>query len=163
MNDTGVVIAFWALSAITVASALMVAAVRNLVYAVLFLVLSLMGVAGLYITLSADFIAMAQILIYVGAIAVLLLFAIMLTPRAGRNNAESPFWAPGLVVAGLVAATISMVAVSTDWHQGDQGQFTSTAQLLGEALLDPFVLPFEIASVVLVVAMIGAIVLIRED
>ncbi len=163
MSDPGAVIAFWALAAVSVGSALMIAAVRNLLHAALFLVLSFVGVAGLYITLSADFVAMVQVLIYAGAIAVLMLFAIMLTPRTARNNAETVFWAPALVLAGLVAAMVSLIAVNTEWSKVAGEGFPATASLLGEALLDPFVLPFEVASVLLVVAMIGAIVLIRED
>lgn len=163
MDEPGVVIAFWALAATTVGSALLVAAVRNLVHAVLFLVLSLVGVAGLYITLSADFVAMVQILIYAGAIAVLMIFAIMLTPATARDNSETFFGLPAIVLGGLVAATISLIAVNTEWSKALDGGFATTASLLGEALLDPFVLPFEIASLVLVVAMIGAIVLVRED
>ena len=89
MDDAGTVIAFWVLAAITVGSALMVVAARNLIHAVVFLIVSFMGVAGLYITLSADFVAVTQILIYVGAISILMLFAIMLTPTADRTNAET--------------------------------------------------------------------------
>jgi NADH-quinone oxidoreductase subunit J len=163
MDEPGVVAAFWVLTVTAVGSALMVAAVRNLLHAVLFLVLSFVGVAGLYITLSADFVAMVQVLIYAGAIAVLMLFAIMLTPRAARDNADGIFWAPALVLAGLVATTISLIATRTEWAVSDRGPFSQTASVIGEALLDPFVLPFEIASVVLVAAMIGAIVIVREE
>jgi NADH-quinone oxidoreductase subunit J len=163
MDEPGVVAAFWVLTVTAVGSALMVAAVRNLLHAVLFLVLSFVGVAGLYITLSADFVAVAQVLIYAGAIAVLMLFAIMLTPRAARDNADGIFWAPALVLAGLVATTISLIATRTEWAVSDRGPFAQTASAIGEALLDPFVLPFEVASVVLVAAMIGAIVIVREE
>jgi NADH-quinone oxidoreductase subunit J len=163
MDEPGVVAAFWVLTVTAVGSALMVAAVRNLLHAVLFLVLSFVGVAGLYITLSADFVAMVQVLVYAGAIAVLMLFAIMLTPRAARDNADGIFWAPALVLAGLVATAISLIATRTEWAVSDRGPFAQTASVIGEALLDPFVLPFEIASVVLVAAMIGAIVIVREE
>ena len=163
MDEPGVVAAFWVLTVTAVGSALMVAAVRNLLHAVLFLVLSFVGVAGLYITLSADFVAMVQVLVYAGAIAVLMLFAIMLTPRAARDNGDGIFWAPALVLAGLVATTISLIATRTEWAVSDRGPFSQTASVIGEALLDPFVLPFEIASVVLVAAMIGAIVIVREE
>jgi len=163
VDDPGVVAAFWVLSATTIGGALMVAAVRNLIHAFLFLVLSFIGVAGLYLTLSADFIAVVQVLIYAGAIAVLMLFAIMLTPLAARDNSETIFLAPAAVLAGLVATTIALIAVDTSWPLSDRGPFATTAAALGEALLDPFVLPFEVASVLLVVAMIGAIMLVRED
>jgi NADH:ubiquinone oxidoreductase subunit 6 (subunit J) len=163
MDEPGVVAAFWVLAVTAVGSALMVAAVRNLLHAVLFLVLSFVGVAGLYLTLSADFVAVVQVLIYAGAIAVLVLFAIMLTPRAARDNAEGVFWVPALVLAGLVATTISLIATRTEWAVSDRGAFSQTATDIGEALLDPFVLPFEVASALLVVAMIGAILIVREE
>jgi NADH:ubiquinone oxidoreductase subunit 6 (subunit J) len=163
MDEPGVVAAFWVLTVTAVGSALMVAAVRNLLHAVLFLVLSFVGVAGLYITLSADFVAVVQVLIYAGAIAVLMLFAIMLTPRAARDNADGIFWAPALVLAGLLATAVGLIATRTEWAVSDRGPFSQTASTIGQALLDPFVLPFEVASVVLVAAMIGAIVIVREE
>lgn len=156
-------VAFWVLAVLTVGAAAGVVLVRNLIHAVLFLVLSFVGIAGLYITLSADFVAVVQVLIYVGAVSVLILFAIMLTPLAGRDNAEGVLRAPAAILSGLVAATIAFVVVDTDWPQATRGPFSETAAAIGEALLDPFVLPFEIASVLLVAAMIGAIVLVRED
>jgi len=120
-------------------------------------------VAGLYVTLSADFVAVTQILIYVGAISVLILFAILLTPRAARDNAETFLQLPGLVLAALVGVTIGAVALVTDWNEATRGPFSETAEAIGEALLDKYVLPFEIASVLLLAAMVGAIVLVRED
>jgi NADH-quinone oxidoreductase subunit J len=163
VDDPGVVAAFWVLSVVTVGGALMVVAARNLIHAVLFLVLSFVGVAGLYLTLSADFVAVAQVLIYAGAISVLMLFAIMLTPRASRDNAETVFGAPALVLAALLTVAVVYVTFETDWREATRGSFTETAQAIGDALVDPFVLPFEIAAVMLTVAMIGAILLVRED
>ena len=141
----------------------MIIVVRNLLHAVLFLILSFVGVAGLYITLSADFVAVVQVLIYAGAIAVLMIFAVMLTPLSSRDNAEGLLRLPGLVLAGLVAASVAFVAIETEWRVVTGGSFESTTTEIGEALLSPFVLPFEIASVLLVAAMIGAIVLVQED
>src|SRR5260370_12378910 len=113
MHGTAVVVAFWVLSALTLGSALMIAFVRDLIHAVLFLVLSFMGVAGLYITLSADFVAVVQVLIYVGAISVLMLFATLLTPRSDRDNGPVSFSAPVAVAAGLDAAVIRFSPLST--------------------------------------------------
>src|SRR3972149_7297725 len=123
MDEPGVVAAFWVLSATTIGGALMVAAVRNLIHAFLFLVLSFIGVAGLYLTLSADFIAVVQVLIYAGAIAVLMLFAIMLTPRSARDNSETVFLAPAAALSGLMAVTIALIAVDTGWAVSDRGPF----------------------------------------
>ena len=95
MSELGFHLAFWSLSAITIGGALMIIVSRNLIHAVVFLILSFIGVAGLFITLSADFLALVQILVYVGAIAVLMLFAILLTPRAARDNDENLAALPG--------------------------------------------------------------------
>jgi NADH-quinone oxidoreductase subunit J len=163
VDDIGVVIAFWALAALTLGSAAMIIIARNLLHAVLFLILSFVGIAGVYVTLSADFVAVAQVLIYAGAISVLMIFAVMLTPRSDRNNAGNFLQLPALMLSGMVVAGITFVVLQTDWRQASRGSFDTTAAAIGEALLKPFVLPFEIASVLLVAAMIGAIVLVRED
>ena len=163
MDDTGTVVAFYVLAAITVGSALMVVAARNLVHAVVFLVVSFVGVAGLYITLSADFVAVTQVLIYAGAIAVLMLFAIVLTPRQSRDNSEAFLRLPAALVALLMLITLGYVALDTDWSIAGRDGFEETASVIGEALLDKYVLPFEIASVLLLVAMLGAIVIVRPE
>ena len=163
MEDTGNIVAFWLLAALTLGSALAVVAVRDLIRAVVLLITSFLGVAGLYITLSADFVAVVQVLIYVGAVSVLMLFAIMLTPRASRINAETFFRIPGILLAGLVAFTISLVSLDTDWTVVERGGFEETASAIGEALLDKYVLPFEMAAVLLLVAMLGAILLVHPE
>jgi NADH:ubiquinone oxidoreductase subunit 6 (subunit J) len=141
----------------------MIILVRNLLHAVLFLILSFVGMAGLYVTLSADFVAVVQVLIYAGAIAVLMIFAVMLTPLSSRDNAGNLLRVPALLLSGLVIAGVTFVVIETDWREASREPFEGTAAAIGEALLSPFVLPFEIASVLLVAAMIGAIVLVRED
>ena len=151
------------LAGLTVGAALGVVIVRDLIRALVLLITSFLGVAGLYITLSADFVAVAQVLIYAGAISILLIFAIMLTPRAGRDNAETFLQIPGLLLAGLVAFTIGFISIQTDWSIAERGGFEETASAIGEALLSKYVLPFEMASVLLLVAMLGAIVLVRPE
>lgn len=163
IDDTGIVVAFYILAVTTVICALMVAFVRELVQATLFLALTFVGVAGIYIVLAADFVAVAQVLIYAGAISVLMTFAVMLTPSADRKNSETMFQAPAAILAGLVLAVVVFVAYDTDWHISNRPAFTATAASLGEAFLKPYVVPFEIASVLLMTAMIGAIVLTKED
>ncbi|HXH20498.1 MAG TPA: NADH-quinone oxidoreductase subunit J [Dehalococcoidia bacterium] len=162
MDDTAVVIAFWVLAILTIVSALMVALVRDLIHAVLFLILSFVGVAGLYITLSADFVAVVQVLIYAGAISVLMLFSILLTPRSARDNAPVNYSAPIASLAILLSVVLIYASVETNWAKASN-DFGSTAREIGNALLDPYVLPFEVASVLLVVAMVGAIILVRPS
>src|SRR6185436_9139090 len=98
VESAGVLIGFLLTSGLTVGAALAVLLSRNLLHAVIFLVLSFLGMAGLFLTLSADFIAMAQVLIYGGAIPVLLVFAVMLTPFASRDNGNSMFAIPGTLI-----------------------------------------------------------------
>lgn len=163
MDEPGVVIAFWVLSALSVGSALALVLVRNLLHAVMLLILVFFGVAGLFVTLSADFVAVAQVLIYAGAVSILILFAIFLTPQAERNNAETRWRWPGLAVAGLLAATLGFVIFRTDWGAGEGTAFQETAVLIGDALVDRWVIAFEVAAVLLLVATIGAIVLARDE
>jgi NADH-quinone oxidoreductase subunit J len=160
MDETGVVIGFWVLAILTIGSAFMVAVVNDLIHAVLFLVMTFVGIAGLYVTLSADFVAVVQVLIYAGAISVLMLFAILLTPRSSRDNAPVSYGAPIASVAILVGLVLIYAGVETPWAE-TENDLGTTARAIGNALLDPFVLPFEIASILLVVAMIGAIILVR--
>ena len=167
MTSPGIVLAFWALSALTIASSLLVLVSRNLLHALMFLVLAFLGMAGLFFTLSADFIAVAQILIYAGSIAVLMVFAIMLTPLASRDNANSLYVIPG-VLGGLgVAVLVAFVAIDTPWVERRGAELTATdfpetIARIGELLLGRYVLPFEVASVLLLFALLGAIVLVRE-
>ena len=166
MDNIGVVGAFYALAGVTVIASLAVFAVRNLLHAVVFLVLAFTGMAGLFITLSADFLAVAQILIYAGAVSILLVFAVMLTPLADRNNANSLFVLPGVAAGGGFATIVALVAVATKWHVapgGDQNSFPTTIAAIGQALLGPYVLAFEVASVLLLAALVGSIVLVREE
>lgn len=162
MEGSGPAIAFWVLAVITLGAAGGVVASRNLMHAVLMLILSFLGVAGFFLLLSADFLAMAQIIIYVGAIAVLMLFAIMLTPAQERDNGETRMIAPALLLSIALATVFIFVALDTDWSvvATDPGL---TAADLGNALLSTWVLPFEIASVLLTAAMVGAIMLARTE
>lgn len=161
MSDTGVALGFWALGALAVGAALGILLTQNLLHAVLLLILSFVAVAGLFLTLSADFIAVAQVLIYAGAVGVLVIFAVMLTPSSSRVNADTVFLGPGFVIGGLVAAGMAFVAFKTPWPVSDRPAFETTVAAIGDALTNRWALPFEIASIILIAAMVGAIVLVR--
>jgi len=163
MDNVGFHMAFWSLSAITIGSALMIIASRNLIHAVVFLILSFIGVAGLFLTLSADFLALVQILVYVGAIAVLMLFAILLTPRAARDNSKTAMRYPAMLLMGLIIAAGTFVALETDWGGMRDQAIGEQAKIIGESLINEYVLPFEIGAVMLTAALVGAIALARED
>lgn len=161
MDSTPQSLAFWMLSAVTLVAAGGVLVSRNLLHAVLFLILAFVGVAGFFTLLSADFLAMAQIVIYVGAISVLVLFAVLLTPRASRDNGETKMLLPGVLLAGMLFAVMALAIYDTNWSTVSEAP-TVTARDLGRALLSTWVLPFQIASVLLTAAMVGAIMLVRS-
>ncbi len=168
MDSPGIVAAFWILSAVTVAGSLAVFLSRNLIHAVVFLVLAFLGVAGLFLTLSADFVAVAQVLIYAGAVSILMVFAVMLTPLAARDNANSLYVVPGVLLGFAFAAGVVFVAVDarSSWNVvADLGadRFPTTVGAIGDLLLGRYLLAFEVASVLLLAALVGAIVLVRED
>jgi NADH-quinone oxidoreductase subunit J len=166
VDSIGIVGGFWLLSAVTVGAALAVFLARNLIHAVMFLVVAFLGMAGLFVTLSADFIAVAQVLIYAGAISVLMVFAVMLTPLANRDNGNSLYVLPGTALGVAFVAIIAFVAVEVEWNviaDLNADRFPTTVNAIGEALLGKYVLAFEVASVLLLAALVGAIVLVRED
>ncbi len=156
---------FYIIAALAVAGGLGVVFARNTVYAALFLILALLAVAGIYILLASEFLALVQVLIYAGAITVLLLFALMLT-RVGdlQETMVGAQW-PIAGVASLLLMGILIVTVSTsDWPGDADGTITRIPfEQLGEALFRQWAVPFEIASLVLLIALVGAIVLARDD
>ena len=161
MDGSYEVIAFYVLAALTLVSAGGVMMSRNVFHAVLFLIVSFIGVAGFFLLLSADFLAMAQVVIYVGAISVLILFAVLLTPRAGRGNDETAMLLPGVLLAVCLAAVFLFVIFDADWSTVEDAPVVSAGEL-GQALVGPWILPFEIASVLLTAALVGATMLARS-
>ncbi|MCW5852742.1 MAG: NADH-quinone oxidoreductase subunit J [Anaerolineae bacterium] len=155
---------FVIVSVITLVGALGVVMARTVFASGLWLILSFAGVAGLYVLLEAPFLAAAQILIYVGAVAVLILFAVMLTrrvmgdPGVSQNNSQ---WGAAAVVAALMFIVLSLTSVQ-NWRPSTESPPLLAVNALGEAFLGPYLLPFEIVSVVLLVALVGAIILARE-
>lgn len=155
-------IAFWALAVLTLGAAGGVMVSRNLLHAVLYLIVAFIGVAGFFVLLSAEFIALAQVVIYVGAIAVLLLFAIVLTPRTLRDNSETAMVGPAILLGTALAAVFLFVIHDAAWGAGAADPGIGAADL-GRALLSTWVLPFEIASVLLTMALVAAIMLVRPQ
>lgn len=154
---------FLVLAGLAVGSAGVVALSKNIIHSTLALLGTFLGVAGMYITLSADFLAATQVLVYVGGTLTLILFAVMLTARIERMKVSNPH--QGLLVGiGLVTVVLLIlgkVAATTRWATDVQPSNPSTAKL-GHAFLGEYLLPFEVASVVLLAAMIGAVVLARR-
>ncbi len=156
---------FYLIAGVTIGSAAIVAFSRNLVYSAFALLGTLLGVAGMYAMLAADFVAIVQILTYVGGILVLLIFAVMLTHRisdvAISNRVVGPV--PALLFVVLVAGVMGMCVLGANWSQLATTSAEPTTAGIGQAFLGPYILPFELASVVLLVALIGAIVISRKE
>ena len=159
-------IVFWILSFVILVSGFMVVSLKNIFHCALFLVLCLFCVAGIFILLDAEFLAVAQVLIYVGAIATLMIFAIMLTSNiASRKIQQSNHnVGSGLFVSVVFAmATILLIGKTAVWRYHEQSGNEGAIVALGKSLMTHFVLPFEVVSVLLVAALIGAIVLARKE
>ncbi len=165
-------IAFFVMTLFILGGALGVVTTRNLIHGALYLILSLFGVAGFFVLLSADFLAAVQVLVYIGAIAILLIFAVMLTRSMTSLNdiRNDQWWLSALVGAGLFILLAGGIILPV-WGQGSifieqpVSAAVATTVDLGVALVDgnQYVLPFEVASLLLTAAMIGAIVIARDD
>jgi len=168
-------IAFWILAVVAVVAALAVVGLEDVFRAALFLVLCFFTVAGIYVTLNADFLAVVQVLIYVGAVGILLIFAIMFTRGIQHGNPFNRLKWPALAFAAALMGTMIYTMVATDWSiamgsysnislagLADSGSGITAS--LGRVLFseDGFILPLEIAGVMLLAAVLGGIVIMRE-
>ena len=156
---------FYLIAAVTIISAAGVAFSPNIVYSAFSLMGAFMGVAALYVCLAADFVAVVQVLIYVGGILVLTLFAVMLTHRISdvRVSNRSVGRLPALLIITFIAVTMGKAAVNANWHTVPAGTPMPTTYAIGNGFLGEYLLPFELASVVLLAALIGAVVLSRKE
>jgi len=156
---------FYLLAAVTVGSAAVVAFSRNIVYSAFSLLGAFAGVAGLYVLLGADFVAGVQVLLYVGGILVLILFAVMLTHRIAdveiTNRAVGRI--PALLLVGVFGFLLVQVIRETPWGKAEGVAYVPTTAKIGELFLEQYLLPFELASLVLLAALIGAAVLSRKE
>ncbi|HXG01675.1 MAG TPA: NADH-quinone oxidoreductase subunit J [Bacteroidota bacterium] len=157
--------AFFVFAFITLASAFIVVFSKNIVYSAFSLLFTFFGVAGLSALLQADFLAVTQILIYVGGILVLLLFGVMLTSKVVNVELKTGTLqtVPALLLVAIVAGTLSGLFYSS-WRQtaASAAELTTTTPTLGQMLMTTYLLPFEIASVILLVALIGAAMFARK-
>jgi NADH-quinone oxidoreductase subunit J len=163
---TALQIFFMIVAVITLGAALLVVTSRNLIHAALWLILSLFGVAVFYVLLSAPFLAVAQVVIYIGAIAILMIFAVMMTRRLMKDSGPqvtSGWWIAALVSIGLFGGLGWMLTSWPGFSTPLPTLPTGVDRLkqLGVDLVDPnaFVLPFELASILLLASLVGAIII----
>jgi NAD(P)H-quinone oxidoreductase subunit 6 len=162
--EVGTVV-FYLVALLVVASAAMVAFSHNIIYSAFSLLGTFAGVAGIYVFLGADFVAAVQLLIYVGGILVLILFAVMLTHRITdveiTNRAAGVI--PGVVIVAIFLALLIQTIRETPWAKAKEIVYAPTSAKIGDLFLQSYLLPFELASVVLLAALIGAVVLARKE
>jgi|WetSurMetagenome_2_1015567.scaffolds.fasta_scaffold941809_1 NADH-quinone oxidoreductase subunit J len=156
---------FYLFSFMIIISAIYVVTLKNIFHSALFLIITLFGVAGIYILLHAEFLAAVQILIYVGAVAVLIIFAIMLTSRLASHEIKQSNEQVTIAVficSGFLLASLGSLANSV-WRIVDRPLPVNNTLTMGKIMMNEFVLPFEVVSIVLLAALIGAIVLARRE
>jgi NADH-quinone oxidoreductase subunit J len=156
---------FYLLATFTVACALGVALSNNIMYSAFALMGTLLGVASTFVALGADFLGIVQLLVYVGGILVLTIFAVMLTHRiADVHVSNRAVGRPiAVVLVGAVAWWMIRVGTAATWVTKDVAAPAPTTYGIGNAFLTDYVLPYEIASIVLLVALIGAVVVSRKE
>jgi len=160
----GLAVAFWILAVIAVLAALGVVAQKNVFRAALLLIVCLISIAGIYVTLNADFMAAAQILIYVGAISVVIILAIMLTREYTKGSPSNRLRIPALITAVAIFVVLTFSVVNTSWNQSAKAPVETTTSAIGLKLFGEggFILPVEIAAVMLLAVIVGAVVIARD-
>jgi NADH-quinone oxidoreductase subunit J len=180
---------FWLLAVATIVGALGVVLLRDVFRAALLLVLVFIGVAGSFVLMNAEFLAVVQVLIYGGAVAILIIFAIMLTREVQQGNLPNRLQIGAVALPALLLAALVFAALDTDWNllndsppdiveQAEMVQTNTVAGLpdeareavgpsadrsgIGELLINDFALPFEVAAALLLAAIVGALALVRE-
>ncbi|MFA7467317.1 MAG: NADH-quinone oxidoreductase subunit J [Desulfotomaculaceae bacterium] len=161
------VVAFYGLAATILGAATMVVFMRNIVHSVLFLAITFIAMAGLFLSLDADFIAAVQVLVYAGAVCIMIVLGIMVIQRTDMNETNL-FNKQIMAGAGLTALTVAFGAIfagRTAWVElvAADAVPANTVDAIGALLLSKYVIPFEVAALLLLVALVGAIVLARDE
>ena len=164
MEDLAPKIIFWVFAALMLSSAIFVVVGNNLVRSAFALLATFFSVAGFYVLLGADFLAGAQVLIYVGGILTLILFGVMLTNRMYSVELNTPKFqvVPGALVSAAVFVILVTVIRVTPWKLASIVEEGPTTGRIGQALMNQYVLPFEVTSVLLLIALLGAAMLVRR-
>ena len=158
-------IIFYLFAAITFLSAVFVVTTRNIIYSAFNLLLTFFGVAGIYVLLGADFLAIVQIIVYVGGILILLLFGVMLTNKITSVQIKTGTIQilPATIAVGAFAGILISLMFNTEWKKIDSAYpATTTAFNLGSLLLNEYVLVFELLGILLLIALIGAASIARK-
>src|SRR5262245_10981344 len=155
---------FYLFAAITVLSGAVVVLALSLIYIAFALLFTFFGVAGLYLLLGADFLAATQLLVYVGGILVLLLFGVMLTHKLYDLDLKSEVtqFVPGIIISVGLFLVLTVTALRTPWAVGAGRAPQPTTRAIGQLFMKQYLLPVEAASVLLLVALMGAAMIVRR-
>ncbi len=156
---------FYALAALTIAGAAGVALSRNILYSSMGLLMALLGAGSLYVFLSADFVAVTQLLVYIGGVLVLILFAVMLTNRITEvnvSNSSFGLFGGALLFISVLPVLLAVVSL-TPWPTAAPAALAPSTEAIGHGFLTKWLLPFEVASLVLLATLIGAVVIARKE
>ncbi|MFB6318483.1 NADH-quinone oxidoreductase subunit J [Saccharicrinis sp. FJH54] len=162
-----VTIAFYFLAALTIGFSVVVVLSKNIMYSAFALLFTLFGVAGLYVLLTADFLAITQLMLYIGGILVLIIFGVVLTSRITGIDVKSGTLGKVQVTAAgilaiLIAGSLIYMAATTNWHMVASKEVDSTVTQIGNELLTNYLLAFEAASMLLLLAIVGAALIARK-
>lgn len=157
-------IIFYLFAAVTLLSAMMVVTNRNIVHSAFYLLFTFFGVAGLYVLLAADFIAIVQLIVYVGGILILLLFGVMLTNKITNVEIKTGTinLVPAVIGVGLFAGALLASVINAPWKVNSSEKVFPTTKILGTLLLQEYLLVFELLGIVLLIALIGAASIARK-
>ena len=171
-------VAFWVIALSAIGSSIAVVQTRDLFRAALFLAAAFLSIAGLFVMLRAEFLAVVQVLIYVGAISVLIVFAVLTTRDVEHGNPSNMLRIPAAILAILFLVVASLTMLNTDWNLLSESdavtmEYTTIEETgdevanpiprIAELLLRDYVLVFEVASVLLLATIVGALALVRRD
>jgi len=157
---------FYALAALSMVSGAGVAFSRSIIYSALSLLGTLLGIGALFVFLGADYVAISQLLIYIGGVLVLILFAVMLTSKIGDRSHTNPSMGifPGIALTVALVGVLGYVVTKSPWIvKPDAPQADQTARTIGDLFLRQYLLPFEVSSLVLLATLIGAVVIARKE
>lgn len=156
-------VVFWILTAVILGAGLLMVMSKNLVHSAIYMVVSFLGVAGIYLMLHADFLAAMQVLVYIGAISVLIAFGVMLTRRGdiSMSNLFSSYKIVGAVITFALFLILERLILTTNWNISSAPAKGDTVGQIAELMMTDFVVPFEIAAILLLVAMVGAIIVAK--
>ena len=155
---------FYLFAAVTIVSAFFVVTSRNIVHSAFYLLFTFFGVAGIYVMLGADFVAIVQLIVYVGGILILLIFGVMLTNKITEVDIKTGTLntLPAAIGVGLFTGIVGAVILNTEWRVVDSELPASTLSAIGSSLITEYVVVFELLGILLLVALIGAASMARK-